>query len=160
MKHALMACLAAACVASACAAAPGGPEAEAPTTAAGCPSRGTEVPLEALFGTWEARIDGQQGVAIVKLSQHPDYAGVRGTIARGSDGAPATVAQLAGDIDDEGMLSLDESLDGRAISGVWLGELQTGSCGKEWKGIWRDAASDSTHPFVLNKKIGNSATDR
>jgi hypothetical protein len=156
MKHALMACLAAACVASACAAAPGGPE--APTTA-GCPSRGTEVPLEALFGTWEARIDGQQGVAIVKLSQHPDYAGVRGTIARGSDGAPATVAQLAGDIDDEGMLSLDESLDGRAISGVWLGELQAGSCSKEWKGIWRDAASDSTHPFVLNK-MGKSVTDR
>ena len=157
MKHALMACLAAACVASACAAAPGGPE--APTTAAGCPSRGTEVPLEALFGTWEARIDGQKGVAIVKLSQHPDYAGVRGTIARGSDGAPATVAQLAGDIDDEGMLSLDESLDGRAISGVWLGELQAGSCGKEWKGIWRDAASDSTHPFLLNK-VGNSVPDR
>jgi len=157
MKHALMACLAAACVASACAAAPGGPE--APTTAAGCPSRGAEVPLGALFGTWEARIDGQQGVAIVKLSQHPDYAGVRGTIARGSDGAPATVAQLAGDIDDEGMLSLDESLDGRAISGVWLGELQAGSCSKEWKGIWRDAASDSTHPFVLNK-MGKSVTDR
>ena len=157
MKHALMACLAAACVASACAAAPGGPE--APTTAAACPSRGTEVPLDALFGTWEARIDGQKGVAIVKLSQHPDYAGVRGTIARGSDGAPATVAQLAGDIDDEGTLSLDESLDGRAISGVWLGELQAGSCGKEWKGVWRDAASDSTHPFLLNK-VGNSVTDR
>ena len=33
-------------------------------------------------------------------------------------------SQLAGDIDDDGMLSLDESLDGRAISGVWLGELQ------------------------------------
>jgi len=56
-------------------------------------------------------------------------------------------------------LSLDESLDGRAISGVWLGELQAGSCSKEWKGIWRDAASDSTHPFVLNK-MGKSVTDR
>ncbi|MDM0108645.1 hypothetical protein QTH97_27110 [Variovorax sp. J22R24] len=149
-----MACLAAVCVA--CAAAPGGPEAPAAAT---CPSRGTEVPLQALFGTWEARIDGQKGAAIVKLSQHPDYAGVRGTIARGGDGTPATVAQLAGDIDDEGMLSLDESLDGRAISGVWLGELQASSCGKEWKGVWRDAASDSTHPFVLSK-IGNSVTDR
>ncbi|MDM0002696.1 hypothetical protein QTI24_29130 [Variovorax sp. J22P240] len=156
MKHALVACLAAACVASACAVGAGGPEA---STGAGCPSRGTEMPLEALFGTWEARIDGQKGVALVKLSQHPDYAGVRGTIARGGDGAAATVAQVAGDIDDEGMLSLDESLDGRAISGVWLGELQASSCGKEWNGIWRDAASDSTHPFVLNK-IGNSGTDR
>jgi hypothetical protein len=141
MKHALMACLAAACVASACAAAPGGPE--APTTA-GCPSRGTEVPLEALFGTWEARIDGQQGVAIVKLSQHPDYAGVRGTIARGSDGAPATVAQLAGDIDDEGMLSLDESLDGRAISGVWLGERAAGRAARNVERHLATPRADST----------------
>jgi hypothetical protein len=61
------------------------------------------------------------------------------------------VAQLAGDIDDEGLLSIDESLDGRAISGNWLGELQPGSCGKEFRGTWRNASDDSTHPFVLNK---------
>jgi hypothetical protein len=156
MKYAWMACLAGACLAAAGAAAQGRPEAP---SAATCPTRGTEMPLEALFGTWEARIDGQNGVAKVKLNKHPDYAGVRGTISRAGDGAPTAIAQLAGDIDDEGMLSLDESLDGRAISGVWLGELQAWSCGKEWKGIWRDAASDTTHPFVLNK-IGNPATDR
>ena len=61
-------------------------------------------------------------------------------------------AQVAGDIDDEGMLSLDESADGRSISGVWLGALlQPGSCGREFKGVWRDADNDSTHPFTLNK---------
>ncbi len=65
-------------------------------------------------------------MAKVKLNQHPDYAGVRGTITRDGDGAPAKVSQLAGDIDDDGMLSLDESLDGHAISGVWLGALQAG----------------------------------
>lgn len=125
----------------------------------GLPASASELPLEALFGAWEARIEGLKGVAKVKLDQHPDYAGVRGTISRGGDGAPATVSQLAGDIDQDGMLSLDESLDGRAISGVWLGALQPASCGREFKGVWRDAANDSTHPFVLNK-TGNSATDR
>lgn len=135
------------------------PQSPAPAAAA-CPATGSELPLQALFGTWEARIDDLDGVAKVKLDQHPDYAGVRGTITReGRGGAPAAVAQLAGDIDDDGMLSLDESLDGRAISGVWLGALQPASCGREFRGVWRDAANDSTHPFVLNK-LGNSATDR
>ena len=98
------------------------------------------------------------GVATVHLARHPDYAGVRGTITR-SDGTPVTVAQLAGDIDDEGMLSLDESLDGRAISGVWLGDIAPGSCGKQWRGVWRNAADDSNRPFTLDK-VGNSGIER
>ena len=145
--------LAAACIAFAAGA---GAQGAAP---AACPANASELPLQALFGDWEARIDGTKGVAKVKLNQHPDYAGVRGTITRDGDAAPATVSQLAGDIDDYGMLSLDESLDGHAISGVWLGALEPGSCGRAFKGVWRDAANDSTHPFVLNK-IGNPATDR
>jgi hypothetical protein len=116
------------------------------------------MPLEVLFGEWEARFDGVPGVAKVQLTKHPDYAGVRGTITR-NDVSPGMVAQLAGDIDDEGMLSLDESLDGRAISGVWLGELAPGSCGKQWRGVWRNAADDSNRPFTLNK-VGNSGTER
>lgn len=158
MKWLRTAGLAAGLIAVAAAAQDAPKGAPAPSAAA-CPASASELPLAALFGTWEARIDGQKGVAKVKLDPHPDYAGVRGTISRGGDGAPATVSQLAGDIDDDGMLSLDESLDGRAISGVWLGALEAASCGREFKGIWRDAASDSTHPFVLNK-TGNSATDR
>ncbi|WP_077001771.1 hypothetical protein [Variovorax sp. KK3] len=116
-----------------------------------CPANGRELPVEALYGRWEARIDGQPGIAQVRLERHPDYAGVRGTVTRGGGTKPATVAQLAGDVDDEGMLNIDESADGRAISGSWLGELQPGSCGKEFKGTWRNASDDSTHPFVLNK---------
>ncbi|MCY1557041.1 hypothetical protein D9M68_938520 [compost metagenome] len=64
------------------------------------------------------------------------------------------MAQLAGDVDDDGALSIDESLDGRAISGVWAGTLQPGSCGREFRGTWRNAADESTHPFVLNKTGG------
>jgi len=151
--------LAAGCVGSGGVAAQQAPAPSTVPAPQACPASAAALPLEALFGAWEARIEGLKGVAKVKLDQHPDYAGVRGTISRGGDGAPATVSQLAGDIDEDGMLSLDESLDGRAISGVWLGALQAASCGREFKGVWRDAANDSTHPFVLNK-TGNSATDR
>lgn len=174
MKWLRTAWLATACIASAGGASAQGasaqgtaPAADATATATpACPASASELPLEALFGNWEARIDSLKGVGKVKLDQHPDYAGVRGTITRGEEGTgggtrgtAVTVAQLAGDIDDDGMLSLDESLDGSAISGVWLGALQPASCGREFKGVWRDATNDSTHPFVLNK-IGNSATDR
>ena len=102
----------------------------------------------ALYGTWQARFDNDAGaVAVVQLSRHPDYEGsVRGTIDRGG-----ITAQLAGDIDDAGILNLDESQDGRSISGIWLGTLEAGSCGKEFRGTWRNAADDSMHPFVLNK---------
>jgi|UPI000487A6E9 hypothetical protein len=158
MKQTWMACLATVACLAAVGAASQAQQQEAPSVAA-CPTRGADMPLDALFGTWEARIEGQNDLAKVKLNKHPDYAGVRGTISRSRESSPTVVSQLAGDIDDDGMLSLDESRDGRAISGVWLGELQPWSCGKEWKGIWRDAANDTTHPFVLNK-IGNSAPDR
>jgi hypothetical protein len=124
----------------------------APAPAAACPATGADLPLAALFGTWEARFEGLSGVARVQLAKHPDYAGVRGTVTReGAGGAPASVAQLAGDIGDDGMLNLDESNDGHAISGEWLGELQPASCGTEFKGVWRNAADQSTRPFVLKK---------
>ena len=98
----------------------------------GCPrQRRATCRVEALYGRWEARFDGMPGIARLQLAKHPDYAGVRGTITRDGGAASPSVAQLAGDIDDEGLLNIDESQDGRAISGVWLGELQAGSCGKE-----------------------------
>lgn len=153
MKRALLACLAAAaCLHSGNVLA----QAASPATAApGCPATASDMPLETLFGTWEARFEGMPGVAKVQLAKHPDYAGVRGTITRGGD-TPPGVAQLAGDIDEDGYLSLDESMDGHAISGVWLGELQAASCGKEFKGVWRNAADESTRPFVLTKINNNS----
>lgn len=126
------------------------------TQGTGCPADARELPLQSLYGRWEARLDGAAATAIVQLGRHPDYAGVRGTITRhAADGsARPEVAQLAGDVDDDGALSIDESLDGRAISGVWAGTLQPGSCGREFRGTWRNAADESTHPFVLKKEGG------
>ena len=117
----------------------------------GCPANGRDLPVEALYGRWEARFDAVPGTATVQLDKHPDYAGVRGTITRSAAGAPPSMSQLAGDVDDDGLLSIDESKDGRTITGVWLGELQAGSCGKQFTGTWRNAADESTHPFVMNK---------
>jgi hypothetical protein len=71
---------------------------------------------------------------------------VRGTIVR--DGRSA---QLSGDIDDAGFLILDESQDGVDISAVWSGELLPGSCGREFRGTWRNSSDDRTQPFVLRK---------
>lgn len=116
-----------------------------------CPADGRELPVEALYGNWEARLEGVPGVAKLQLSRHPEYAGVRGIVVREASGASPSVAQLAGDIGDDGVLNIDESRDGRGISGVWTAELQPGACGKAFKGTWKDASDDSTHPFTLNK---------
>jgi hypothetical protein len=125
------------------------------TGSADCPADARQLPLQSLYGQWEARFDSLPAAATVQLGKHPDYDGVRGTITRhGGTAAKTSVAQLAGDVDDEGALSIDESQDGRAISGVWSGKLQAGSCGREFRGTWRDAADESTHPFVLSKTGG------
>lgn len=142
----------AACVLAGCATGPGGGGGGGD---ANCPADARELPLQSLYGHWDARFDDLPAVAAVQLGKHPDYDGVRGTITRNAGNPPkASVAQLAGDVDDEGALSIDESLDGRAISGVWSGKLQAGSCGREFRGTWRDAANESTHPFVLRKSGG------
>ena len=127
-----------------------GQDALGSSTSSACPASATELPAAALYGAWEARFDGVAAASVVRLARHPEYAGsVRGTIDRGG-----VTAQLAGDIDDDGVLNLDESQDGRAISAVWSGDMQPGSCGKEFKGIWRNAKDDSKHPFTLTRTGG------
>jgi hypothetical protein len=140
--------LALAALCSACAG-PANRDAAAPE----CVATARDLPVEALYGQWQARFDGLPGAATVVFGKHPEYAGVRGTITRAAatPSASTSVAQLAGDVDDEGELAIDESLDGRSISGVWSGTLQPGSCGREFRGTWRNAADDSTHPFTLKK---------
>ena len=119
-----------------------------------CPADARELPLQALYGQWDARFDDLPGAPVGHLAKPPECAGVRGTVTRRANASTkTTVAQLAGDVDDEGALSIDESLDGRAISGVWSGTLQPGACGREFRGTWRDAATERTYPFVLRKTV-------
>lgn len=121
---------------------------QAPATPAPtCPESASDMSIQSLYGSWEATIEGQGGIATMKLERHPEYDGVRGTIER--SGLPP--AQLAGDIDPDGQLALDESQDGKSISASWSGALQPGSCGKEFRGDWYRSSDDSKHPFVLRR---------
>ncbi|WP_225782567.1 hypothetical protein [Xenophilus sp. Marseille-Q4582] len=113
-----------------------------------CPPAGARLPPGALYGAWEARIGSDDALPLrVDLQPHPDYAGVRGQVQRGG-GAPA---QLAGDVNDDGLLLLDESEDGLRISAVWEGEIQARSCGRVFRGHWRRAGEDQGQPFVLTR---------
>ena len=113
---------------------------------ADCPQEALELPVQALYGNWTASFNGSPPAG-VQLARHPEYEGsVRGTIVR-----EGVTAQLAGDVDDAGLLTLDESLDGERISAVWSGEMQKESCGKEFQGTWRNSTDDSTQTFVLRK---------
>ncbi|RZL60940.1 MAG: hypothetical protein EOP81_18755 [Variovorax sp.] len=151
MKAALYA-LGCAALLAACAPMPSTAPVAPATRAAGsdCPVDAQSLPVQALYGTWSARFEGIAGTARVVLERHPEYEGVRGTITRGN-GASTTVAQLAGDVDNDGLLTIDESQDGRSISGIWQGAPQAGACAREFRGMWRNTAEDRTHPFVLEK---------
>jgi hypothetical protein len=118
--------------------------------AADCPRSADELVPEMLYGRWEARFDDAPAPVVLRLARHPEYAGsVRGTLAR--PGGPGADAQVAGDIDDAGVLTLDESADGRAIDAVWSADLEPGSCGQAFRGTRRDARDDSIRTFVLHK---------
>ena len=122
-----------------------------PGARASCPDDAADLPTRSLYGAWEARIDGQPGVARVELRRHPDYDGVRGTIQRA--GQPP--AQLAGDINpSDGQLALDESQDGRSISASWTGVMDAQSCGKRFSGNWHAATDDKDHAFTLDRVQG------
>lgn len=120
--------------------------AAAPTRkSAGCARDTSASATDTLYGRWRVRIDGQPE-ATAELDPHPEYAGVRGRLAR-----PAGMAQLAGDIDDEGTLALDESEDGRTISATWTLAVQPDSCGKEFKGTWQHAGDEAQRPVVMTR---------
>ena len=123
--------------------------------AADCPRSADELAPETLYGRWEARFDDgvAPALAVLRLARHPEYAGsVRGTLTRPAGStAPGADAQVAGDVDDAGVLTLDESADGRAIDAVWSADLEPGSCGRTFRGTRRDARDDSTRTFLLHK---------
>lgn len=113
-----------------------------------CPASGAALPPDLLYGTWEARVGDAPGPSVVlQLQPHPDYAGVRGQVLR-----EGSSAQVAGDVNDQGLLLLDESQDGQRISAVWEGELQPRSCASRFHGQWRRAGDASSQPFVLSRK--------
>ena len=105
-----------------------------------------------LYGLWRAEIDGEPGSASVRFQKDPEQDNsVVGSINRA--GSQAKPALLAGDV-QHGDFQLEESDDGVRISAAWSGQVTDTSCGKEIKGLWTNALTDQTQPFVLRRAGG------
>ena len=119
---------------------------------AGCATAQT-MKAEQLFGLWAARFAnppaGLPKRATLQLQRHAEFSdSLAGTVSRDmkSVAAPASghasQAALAGDLDD-GMLLLDESSDKVSITGTWNGEMVPGSCGRVYRGVWKDTSASA-----------------
>ena len=124
---------------------------------------------EQLFGAWTVRFAsppaGLPATATMRLERHEEFSdSLAGVVVRqlprvggkAAVGAHAATAQLAGDLDG-GLLLLDESSDNVSITGTWNGEMVEGSCGKMFRGTWKDTSANAPAnapdiPFTLTKK--------
>lgn len=114
-----------------------------------------DMKAQQLFGVWTARFvnptEGLPATATMLLERHAEFAdSLAGTVSRNlgaAAGSPkiaghAARAFLAGDL-EEGMLILDESSDNLSITGTWNGEMVPGSCGKVFRGMWKDTSKSA-----------------
>ena len=124
------------------------PQRQFPARAA-CPTPAQVTPLH-LYGLWRAEFDGQPGATLL-FEKHPELAGsVSGAVNRNG-----VRTLCAGDVDDDGTFTLEESDNGQTISATWSGVVVEDSCGKEITGTWIKAAGNAqSHPFVLRKLPG------
>lgn len=108
-----------------------------------------------LYGLWAVRFTnppaGLPGTATMLLQRHAEFSdSLAGTVSRdfgvlagAAKAVPRiTTAALAGDL-EEGLLILDESSNNINITGTWNGEMVAGSCGKEFRGNWKDTSSSA-----------------
>lgn len=123
---------------------------------------------EQLHGMWAVRFShppaGLPERATLRLQRHAEFSeSLAGSVSRDfgtAAGTPAiaghaALAALAGDL-DEGLLLLDESSDRVSITGTWNGEMQPGSCGRVFQGLWKDTSRSALPdapgvPFTLTK---------
>jgi hypothetical protein len=133
-----------------------------------CPAA-KDLPAAQLFGTWAVRFDkapvGLPATATLQLQRHAEFSeSLAGSVIRelgASAGSSANTGQtlkaaLAGDL-EEGMLMLDESSNNVNITGTWNAEMAAGSCGKLFKGVWKDTSSNAPAdaaeiPFTMQKQ--------
>jgi hypothetical protein len=121
-----------------------------------------------LYGLWAVRFTNPPAclpnTATMLLERHAEFSdSLAGTVSRDFGVLPGaakavrriTTAALAGDL-EEGILILDESSNNINITGTWNGEMVAGSCGKEFRGNWKDTSSSAPTdapdvPFTLRK---------
>lgn len=117
----------------------------APQARPACPSA-QQMEQPELLGRWQATLAGQTQPTTLQLGPHPEWNGtVKGTITR-----PAGRSIVVGDV-NQGKLTMEESADGKKVSGTWLGDVVEGSCAREIRGEWLDD-KDNTTPFVMRKQ--------
>ena len=118
-----------------------------------------------LYGLWAVRFfnppAGSPSTATLVLERHAEFSeSLAGSVSRklGPRQVEGQVAKaaLAGDFEDGTLLLLDESSDNINITGTWNGEMLAGSCGKQFKGVWKDTSSSAPAdspdvPFTLQK---------
>ena len=98
-----------------------------------------------LVGRWQADMPGQSGPIVLELGPHPEWDGtVKGRILR-----PGGSSVVVGDV-NKGALTLEESRDGKKVTGNWFGDVVEGSCAREIRGEWTDEA-DRPFRFTLRK---------
>ena len=123
---------------------------------------------EQLHGLWSVQFShppaGLPERATLRLQRHAEFSeSLAGSVSRDFGKAAGTSAiaghaaqaALAGDL-DEGLLLLDESSDHISITGTWNGEMVAGSCGKVYRGLWKDTSASARPdaadvPFTLTK---------
>ncbi len=121
-----------------------------------------------MYGLWKvAFIQPPVGLpanATMRLERHAEFSeSLAGIVSRElwaasgstSGSGHAAKAFLAGDLED-GVLLLDESSDNLSITGTWNGEFVTDSCGKVFRGTWKDTSSSALDnapdvPFTLTR---------
>ncbi|WP_431094608.1 hypothetical protein [Polaromonas aquatica] len=128
----------------------------------------TDMKAAQLYGLWTVRFErppaGLPARATMLLEQHAEFSdSLAGIVSRDLGPAAgskaiaghAAKAALAGDLEG-GMLLLDESSDNVSITGTWNGEMVEGSCGKAFRGAWKDTSSSAPDnapdvPFTLTR---------
>ena len=99
-----------------------------------------------MIGLWRAEFTGLWQGATLLLEKHPEYEGsLSGGINR--DGVRGLVA---GDMED-GEFALEESDDGKRISGTFVGSVVPGSCGREIRGTYQAEDDSPQREFTLRK---------
>ncbi len=118
--------------------------ASAPAPRPTCPTA-KQMEQPELLGRWNVEMPGQPGPISIELGPHPEWDGtVKGAIKR-----PSFESIVVGDV-NQGELTMEESRDGKSVSGNWYGTVVEGSCAREIRGEWTDS-EDHTTSFVMRK---------
>ncbi|QIL83207.1 hypothetical protein G7047_27150 [Diaphorobacter sp. HDW4A] len=100
-----------------------------------------------LLGRWNVQMDGEAGPITIELGPHPEWDGtVKGSVQR-----PAFQSIIVGDV-NQGELTMEESRDGKSVSGNWYGSVAEGSCARIIRGEWA-GSDDRSLKFTMRKSI-------